>query len=118
MDKDCVFCKISNKEIPAKIEYEDDNILVFHDNAPIAPVHLLIIPKKHIVNLSEVTPEDVDLLGNMLVVGRKMAEKFKINKAFRIGVANGKLAGQTVFHMHFHITGGWNIKYNREEDKA
>lgn len=118
MDNDCVFCKIVNKELPSKIEHEDKNLMVIHNINPIAPVHLLIIPKKHIVNLSEISSGDVVLLGNMLVIVKKMAEKLGISKAFRVGVANGEQAGQTVFHMHFHLTGGWKTKYNREEDKA
>ncbi len=115
---DCVFCKIIKRELPSKIEYEDDDLIVFQNINPIAPTHVLIVPKKHIINLSEVTSENQALLGKMLVVAQKMAKKLEIIDAFRIGVANGANAGQTVFHMHFHLTGGWKEKYNGDEDKA
>jgi len=116
--EDCIFCKIVGKELPAKIEYEDDDLVVFQNINPIAPIHLLIIPKKHITNLSEVAEEDQMLLGKILFTAKKIAEKFGITNAFRVAAANGENAGQTVFHMHFHLTGGWKKKYNRDEDKA
>ncbi|WKZ25656.1 MAG: histidine triad nucleotide-binding protein [bacterium] len=116
--EDCVFCKIVKGELPSTIEYEDDEIVAFRNINPIAPVHILIIPKKHILNLSAIGEEDIELLGSMLVVSNKLAKKLDIINAFRIGVANGEYAGQTVFHMHFHLTGGWKTKYNRDEDKA
>lgn len=116
--ENCVFCKIIRGQLPAKIEYEDDNLIVFQNINPIAPVHVLIVPKRHIKNLSEVTEDDEKLLGNMLSVVPKVTKKLGINEAFRVAVANGENAGQTVFHMHFHLTGGWKKKYNRDEDKA
>lgn len=116
--EDCVFCKIVKRELPSKTEFEDDDLIVFQNINPIAPVHVLIVPKKHIVNLSAVSEEDQKLLGKMLFVAKKMAEKLDIISAFRIGIANGENAGQTVFHIHFHLTGGWKKKYNRDEDKA
>jgi len=116
--KDCVFCKIIRKELPAKIEYEDDDLIVFQNINPIAPVHVLIVPKKHIKNLSEVDESDEKLLGRMLSIVPKMTKKLNISDAFRVAVANGENAGQSVFHMHFHLTGGWKKKYNRDEDKA
>lgn len=116
--EDCIFCKIINKKLPSTIEYEDDEIIVFQNIYPIAPVHVLIVPKKHIVNLSEVDKSDEKLLGRMLSIVPTVTKKLKINDAFRIGVANGEKAGQSVLHMHFHLTGGWKKKYNRDEDKA
>lgn len=116
--KDCVFCKIIKKELPAKIEYEDGDLVVFQNIRPIAPTHLLIVPKKHIINLSAVSEKDQVLLGKMLFTAKKMAEKFRIINAFRVALANGENAGQSVFHIHFHLTGGWRKKYNRDEDKA
>lgn len=116
--EDCIFCKIVRRELPAKIEYEDDDLIVFQNIHPIAPIHLLIIPKKHIASLSGVAEKDQILLGKILFTAKKMAEKFGIADAFRVAAANGENAGQTVFHMHFHLTGGWKKKYNRDEDKA
>lgn len=118
MEKDCIFCKIVRREAPATIEYEDSDVIVFQNIQPIAPVHVLLVPKKHIVNLSEVTEKNQDLMGKILVVAGTMARKLGIKDAFRVAVANGENAGQTVFHLHFHITGGWQKKYNRDEDKA
>ena len=116
--KDCVFCKIVKGELPSKKEYEDEDLLVFQNINPIAPVHVLIIPKKHIKNLSEVESGDKEVLGKMLLISRKMAERLGIAGAFRVAVANGENAGQSVYHLHMHLTGGWKGKYNRDEDKA
>lgn len=115
---DCIFCKIAKKEVPAKIEFENDDLIVFHDNKPIAPTHVLIVPKKHIVNLSEISEADKDLMAEILLNVRKVAEKLGILKAFRIAVANGEGAGQSVFHLHFHLTGGWDGKFSGDTDKA
>lgn len=115
---DCIFCKIVKKEAPAKVEFENDKLIVFQNINPIAPVHVLIVPKKHIVNLSKISDLDKDLMGEVLLVAKKVADKLGISNAFRVAVANGKNAGQAVFHLHFHLTGGWSEKYNRSEDKA
>lgn len=115
---DCIFCKIVKKEVPAKIEFENDKLVVFQNIKPLAPVHVLVIPKKHIAKFSEISEEDQNLMGEILLTIKKIAEKLGIKDAFRIAVANGENAGQSVFHLHFHLTGGWKEKYNREEDKA
>lgn len=107
---DCIFCKIIKKEAPAKIEFENDNLIVFYTIEPLAPVHVLIVPKKHIINLSEITESDKDLMGEILLTVRKMAEKLGILNGFRVEVANGEGTGQTVFHLHFHLMGGWKNK--------
>ncbi|HLA04231.1 MAG TPA: histidine triad nucleotide-binding protein [Patescibacteria group bacterium] len=116
--ENCVFCKIVKGELPSKVELEDDDLMVFRNINPIAPVHVLIVPKKHISNLSEISEKDKNILGKMLFAARKTAENLGILGAFRVAVANGENAGQTVFHLHFHLTGGWKEKYNRDEDKA
>jgi len=118
MREDCIFCKIVRRELPSKIEYEDADVIVFQNINPIAPVHVLIVPKKHIVNLSDVSELDKEILGKILLVAKEMSTKLGISGAFRVAVANGENAGQSVFHLHFHLTGGWKEKYNREEDKA
>lgn len=118
MSKDCLFCKIIKREIPSKIEFENDNIIAFWDNKPVAPIHILIVPKKHIVNLSEVSDLDKELLGEMSIVAGNLAKKLGISKAFRTATANGKSAGQSVFHMHLHLTGGWKERNENLADRA
>jgi histidine triad (HIT) family protein len=116
--EDCIFCKIISRELPSKIEYEDDDIIVFQNIKPVAPVHVLIVPKKHIINLSEVDESDSALLGKTLLIAKDMAKKLGILKGFRVAVANGKSAEQSVFHIHFHLTGGWEEMHDRGEDQA
>ncbi len=118
MNSDCIFCKIVTGELPSTKVHEDDDVLVFQNIHPIAPVHVLIIPKKHIKNISDVVESDKEVLGKMLLTAREMSVKLGISDAFRIAIANGENAGQTVFHLHLHLTGGWKEKYNRDEDKA
>ncbi|MFH1863347.1 MAG: histidine triad nucleotide-binding protein [bacterium] len=118
MDKDCVFCKIIKRDIPSKIEFENNDVIAFRTIQPIAPTHILIIPKKHIKNLSEASDSDNNLLGEIMIVARDLAKKLGISEAFRVAAANGDGAGQSVFHMHFHLTGGWKKKYEEAEDQA
>jgi histidine triad (HIT) family protein len=116
--EDCIFCKIIKGELPSKIEYRDDDLVVFQNINPLAPIHVLIVPKKHIINLSDISQTDQALLGKMLLVAKEMSVKLGISNAFRVAVANGENAGQSVFHLHMHLTGGWKEKYTRDEDKA
>jgi histidine triad (HIT) family protein len=104
---DCVFCKIVKGGIPSKKVYEDGDVLAFYDIHPIAPVHVLVIPKKHIAKLSEAQEEDENLLGKLQLVAAKTAKDLKIDDAFRVSLSNGKGAGQEVFHIHYHLRGGW-----------
>ena len=104
---DCIFCKIVKGEIPSKKVYEDDNILAFYDIHPLAPVHVLVIPKKHITMLSEASEEDVVLLGKIQIVLSKIAKDLKIDDSFRVLLCNGEKAGQSVLHIHYHLRGGW-----------
>ena len=108
---DCIFCKIAEKEIPAKIAYEDDNMIAFHDLDPQAPVHVLVIPKKHISCLDDVTAEDKELMGEIMYKIHELADKLGIENGYRVVVNNGENAFQTVKHLHFHILGnrkfGW-----------
>lgn len=109
---DCLFCKIANKEIPAKIEYEDDEILGFHDIDPQAPLHLVFIPKKHIVSLDQVLISDSNLIGNLLFQMAETARKLKINESgYRIVNNTGANGGQTVFHIHFHLLAERKLKW-------
>ena len=100
---DTIFQKIINKEINADIIYEDEKSLVFRDINPVAPTHLLIIPKKHIEKISNGNEEDQDLLGHLFLVAGKVAKELGIENAFRLVVNNGAGAQQTVFHLHIHL---------------
>ena len=101
-----IFTKIINGEIPSDKLYEDEHCIVIQDINPLAPTHVLVIPRKPIEKLSEADPEDQALLGHLMLVVGKMAEQLGVADAFRVVVNNGAGAGQTVFHLHLHIIGG------------
>lgn len=104
---DCIFCKIIKKEIPSSIVYEDDEILAFRDINPAAPVHILVIPKKHISSLVDLNKEDELLVGKIYTTINKIAKQEGIDsKGFRVIVNCGEDGGQEVKHLHFHILGG------------
>jgi histidine triad (HIT) family protein len=104
-EKNCLFCRIARKEIPAKLVYEDPEIFAFEDINPQAPEHILICPRKHLVSLREAVAEDAALLGRILLVGAKLAKERK-RTDFRTVFNNGPEAGQIVFHLHLHVLGG------------
>ena len=105
--QDCIFCKIANKEINSDFVYEDDEIIAFKDINPQAPIHILVIPKKHIESIIDLTDEDEMLVGKMYTAVRKIAKKLNIEESgFRLIVNCGKDAGQEVPHLHFHILAG------------
>lgn len=105
--EDCIFCKIINKEIPSKIVFENDLVIAFEDLNPVAPVHILIVPKKHIKSAMEVTEEDSKYLSEVFLVAKQIAEEKGISESgFRIVNNCGDAAGQTVKHIHFHLIGG------------
>lgn len=104
---DCLFCKIIKKEIPSKVVYEDDTVLAFRDIKPVAPVHILVIPKKHIGSLVELTNEDEAIVGKIYTIINKIAKQEGIaEKGFRVIVNCGEDGGQEVKHLHFHLLGG------------
>lgn len=104
---DCLFCKIIKKEIPSEIVYEDEEILAFKDIHPAAPVHILVIPKKHISSLIDLKVEDEQLIGKMYSVINKIAEEQGVKKSgYRVIVNCGEDAGQEVMHLHFHLLAG------------
>lgn len=109
-DPDCLFCKIIAGQIPSKKLYEDDDCLAFNDIHPAAPIHFLMIPKKHIAMLAEVTFEDTELLGKMMVLAPKIALQAgaRSGKAggFKVLINNGADGGQEVYHMHMHVLAG------------
>ena len=104
---DCIFCKIINKEIPSDIVYEDEDILAFRDIHPVTPVHVLVIPKKHITSLVDLKKEDEVIIGKIYTVINEIAKKEGIlEKGFRVIVNCGEDGGQEVKHLHFHLLGG------------
>jgi histidine triad (HIT) family protein len=104
---DCLFCGIVEKKNKADVLYEDNSVVAFKDINPKAPVHILIIPRKHIATLSELSRADGELVGDIFLVAAKLAQEQGIaQKGFRIVVNAGADAGQTVFHLHFHLLGG------------
>lgn len=105
--EDCIFCKIINKQIPSEIVYEDEEIIAFKDIQPVAPIHILVVPKKHISSVMELNKEDAELVGKIYLVIKKLAVEFNVEKeGFRIVTNCGENAGQTVKHIHFHLLGG------------
>jgi len=105
--QDCIFCKIVNGDIPAKKVYEDDKVLVFHDINPVAPIHLLLIPKQHIPHLMAAEAVDEGLLGHLQLVAGRVAKDLGLEeKGFRLVTNNLKDAGQVVFHLHYHLLAG------------
>ncbi len=108
---DTIFTKIINKEIPADIVYEDDSSLAFRDVNPQAPVHILIIPKKPMEQLNDAQVSDQELLGHLIFVAHKVAEKEGVADGYRLVLNNGVGAGQLVMHVHFHLMAGRPLKW-------
>ncbi len=104
---ECIFCKIVSKEVSSKIVKENEEFIAFEDINPQAPVHILVVPKKHIPSLAHITPEEVPLLGRLLDFLREIAkEKGLQEKGYRVVNNIGRYGGQSVYHLHFHLLGG------------
>lgn len=104
---DCIFCKIINKEINSNIVLENENIIGFNDINPVAPIHVLFVPKKHIDRLYHAELEDISLLGELIFSAKEYATKIGLNESgYRLVINTGKDAGQAVFHLHLHLIGG------------
>ena len=102
----CIFCKIVRDEIPTKKIYEDDDVIAFNDINPVAPVHILLIPKLHIASLSETEESHLNLLGKMLLLIPKLAKDHGCTDGYRTIINTGRVGGQEVLHLHIHIIGG------------
>lgn len=103
----CIFCKIINKELPSTIYYEDDKVIAIKDINPAAPVHVLILPKEHIVNVKDINESNAQILIDIHLAANKVAQDLGIaDKGYRLITNCGALAGQTVFHLHYHLLGG------------
>ncbi|MEM5820058.1 MAG: histidine triad nucleotide-binding protein [Candidatus Aenigmatarchaeota archaeon] len=110
----CIFCEIIERKKPTEIVYEDEKVLVFKDINPQAPIHLLIIPKKHITGIQEIKEDDIEIVGYMFFIARKIAEKLGINnyeKGYRLIFNVGKDAGQSIFHLHLHLIAGRKLSW-------
>lgn len=106
-----IFGKIIRGELPCQKVYEDEKIIAFKDIHPAAPVHILIMPKKEIPDLQAMEPEDYYLLGEIVRVAQKLAEEYEIIEGYKLLTNNGPDAGQTIFHLHFHLIGGGRLKH-------
>lgn len=107
---ECVFCRIVEGTLPSRQVYSDDDILAFHDVTPVAKVHVLVIPKVHVTRLDQATETDDVLLGRLLRVATKVAQKMSItNSGYRIAINQGADAGQVLDHLHIHVMGGQNL---------
>lgn len=105
-EKDCIFCRISRGEIPARKVYEDDDFVAFHDINPVAPVHFLLIPRAHIASLAEADMRHQAVLGKMLAMAGQLAREQGCTDGFRTIINTGKVGLQEVYHLHIHIIGG------------
>jgi len=104
--QDCIFCKIVRGEIPSEKVYEDDEVFAFHDIHPQAPVHFMLIPKRHIASLADATPDDAGVLGRMMSLAGRLAREQGSPDGFRTIVNTGRIGRQDVMHVHLHILGG------------
>jgi histidine triad (HIT) family protein len=105
-DPNCIFCKIAARQIPAKKVHEDDELIAFHDIHPWAPVHILIVPKAHIVSMEEVTDAHAGLLGRMMALSPRLMRELGVSGGFRHVINTGRDGGQEVMHLHLHVMGG------------
>ena len=103
---DCVFCEIIKGNIPSTKVYEDEYVTAFNDLNPVMPVHVLIVPKKHIASANDITEEDAALVGHVFLAAKEIAKKLGLENGYRIINNCGEDAGQTVKHLHFHMLGG------------
>lgn len=106
MSQDCLFCRIVRGEIPSRKVYEDDDLLAFHDIHPAAPVHFLVIPKVHLVNLYDADTAHQAVLGKMMGMAGQMAREQGLTDGFRVIINNGRVGRQEVYHLHMHVLGG------------
>jgi histidine triad (HIT) family protein len=103
----CIFCRIAAGEIPAQVLFQDDRVVAFEDVSPQAPVHALVVPRRHVEGVWELTGEDADLIGHMVLVGRRIAEEKGLDASGYRFVLNAREGGgQSVFHLHLHVLGG------------
>jgi histidine triad (HIT) family protein len=109
MKKDCLFCKIAGGETNTELLYQNENLVVFKDIHPQAPVHLLIVPQKHIRSVNDLTDEDRDILAELMMAAKKMAKESGVSKSgYKVFINVERGGGQLIFHLHVHLIGGWH----------
>jgi histidine triad (HIT) family protein len=109
MEKDCLFCKISHTKTSTEILFENDTLVVFRDINPAAPIHLLIVPKRHIRGVNDLTEADQPILSEMVMVAKEMAAQQGVDKSgYRLFINVERGGGQVIFHLHMHLIGGWH----------
>lgn len=108
--EDCIFCQVIAGELPSKKVWEEGDIVAFRDINPKAPQHVLIVPKEHIESLSRAEDKHRDILGSLMLATQSVADAAGIRDAYQVKIFSGKDAGQTVFHLHLHLLGGWKEK--------
>jgi histidine triad (HIT) family protein len=103
----CLFCNVIERKIPGEIVYEDEHALAFRDIRPVAPTHVLVVPKKHIAAIHDLEPEHAEAMGQVLIAARRVADQLGlVEDGFRLVINDGEHAGQTVHHIHVHVLGG------------
>ncbi len=108
----CLFCNVLEKKVPATVVYEDEHALAFRDIRPMAPTHVLVIPKKHIAAIHDLEPADAQTVGQVLVAARRVADQEGLTKdGYRLVINDGDAAGQTVHHIHVHVLGGRSLSW-------
>ncbi len=108
-----IFCQIINKEVPADFVYEDNDFVVFRDINPKAPIHLLVVSRRHIASVNDLKNNDKDLIGQMILVAKKVALDQKLNSGYKLVFNVGRGGGQIVPHLHLHLLGGWSKETHR-----
>jgi histidine triad (HIT) family protein len=111
MNDDCLFCKIIAGKVPSKKVYEDDQVYVFEDIQPVAPTHVLIVPKRHIADLKSATASDAELVGYCQLIAARIGRERKIEDGYRTVYNVGPRAGHSVFHLHLHLIGGRDLRW-------
>ena len=110
---ECTFCQIIERKMPAEIVYEDGDLVIFWDIHPDAPIHLLIVPKRHIDTLNSLDEKTAGIVAKMVLAAKRMAELHNIQSGYRLIINCGRGAGQIIFHLHMHFMGGWGRKLRR-----
>jgi histidine triad (HIT) family protein len=109
---DCLFCRIAQQQLPAAILHEDDRVVAFRDISPQAPVHMLVIPKKHVTTINDLQPDDAALVGHMVLTAQKLAKAEGIDESgYRLVMNCNREGGQTVYHIHLHVLGGRGMQW-------